>query len=137
MVKFSLSLYLSVGLLSCVGESQILSFPRKRNANLVNLNGMNSWQWLDKPSHAKVISLWTITCSRFLLLQILTVADNFFVEHKRRLSPGPGNSHDMLPLPKDDWDTKQGVVSEDAEQETSMSWITWLWNNLRVEMKNL
>jgi len=27
----------------------------------------------------------------------------------------------MLPLPKDDWDTKQGVVSEDAEQETSMS----------------
>jgi len=26
----------------------------------------------------------------------------------------------MLPLPKDDWDTKQGV-SEDAEQETSMS----------------
>ncbi|ESW12658.1 hypothetical protein PHAVU_008G131500 [Phaseolus vulgaris] len=42
-------------------------------------------------------------------------------KHKRRLSPGPGNSHDMLPLPKDDWDTKQGVVSEDAEQETSMS----------------
>jgi len=38
----------------------------------------------------------------------------FFVEHKRRLSPGPGNSHDMLPLPKDDWDSKQGV-SEDAE----------------------
>ncbi|KAG2404810.1 Ethylene-responsive transcription factor-like protein [Vigna angularis] len=35
-------------------------------------------------------------------------------KHKRRLSPGPGNSHDMLPLPKDDWDSKQGV-SEDAE----------------------
>ncbi|XP_006586224.1 ethylene-responsive transcription factor-like protein At4g13040 isoform X3 [Glycine soja] len=41
-------------------------------------------------------------------------------KHKRRLSPGPGNSHDMLPLSKDDWDTKQGVI-EDAEQETSVS----------------
>ncbi|KAG5017806.1 hypothetical protein JHK82_023405 [Glycine max] len=41
-------------------------------------------------------------------------------KHKRRLSPGPGNSHDMLPLSKDDWDTKQGVM-EDAEQETSVS----------------
>ncbi|RZB52278.1 Ethylene-responsive transcription factor-like protein isoform B, partial [Glycine soja] len=41
-------------------------------------------------------------------------------KHKRRLSPGPDNGHDILPLPKDDWDSKQGVI-EDAEQETPVS----------------
>jgi len=56
---------------------------------------------------------------RFLFPQILTVA-HIFVEHKRRLSPGPDNGHDILPLPKDDWDSKQGVI-EDAEQETPVS----------------
>ncbi|KAK7395431.1 hypothetical protein VNO78_15989 [Psophocarpus tetragonolobus] len=44
-------------------------------------------------------------------------------KHKRRLSPTPGaansHGHKTLPLPKDEWDSKQGM-SEDAEQETSV-----------------
>ena len=38
------SVYLSLGLLSCVGGSQILSCPRKRSKNSENSNGMSSWQ---------------------------------------------------------------------------------------------
>lgn len=133
-----ISLYLSVGLLSCVEESPILSFPRKRSGIWANLNGTNSWPWLAKQSHAKVMFLFEPfpMSSKISFSWYFNSCTHIFAEHKRRLSPGPGNSHDMLPLSKDDWDTKQGVI-EDAEQETPVSWKLWFWNSLRVKMKSL
>lgn len=50
----------SLGLHSCVGESPISIFQKKRSRNCANSNGMISWRWLDKQSHAKVIFLFEL-----------------------------------------------------------------------------
>lgn len=133
MTYLACMFYSFSGLLSCVEESPISSFLKKKSGNWVSSSGKNSWRWLGSQLPVKVN--FFLSFNSFISFPRLLFYLNFnscsiqnVLEQKRRHSPGP---HEPS-LRRGDCDSKQGVsdfsVSGDAEQETAFSGNTWFKN---------